>query len=106
VSKKMNTHSNPDEVAFVSGQDIRNQRETMGISLEEIKDRTKIGKFTLRLIEEDVYGSLPAPVYLKSFIKQISAIIGLDPQKTAEGYLARMEAEKNKEPTSHKTKNP
>jgi len=85
-----------EETGFVSGQDIRRQRETVGISLEEIREKTKIGKFTLRLIEDDVYASLPAPVYLKSFIKQISAIIGLDPEKTAEGYLARMNEEKGK----------
>ncbi len=91
VKKGKNTSKIPD-VEPVSGQDIRTQREAMGISLEEIKEKTKIGKFTLRLIEEDAYSSLPAPVYLKSFVKQIAAIIGLDPQKTAEGYLALMES--------------
>ncbi len=105
MTKKVNNHSKSEDVKPVSGRDIRNQRESMGISLEEIKERTKIGKFTLRLIEEDVYASLPAPIYLKSFIKQISALIGLDPEKTAEGYMVRMEAEKEKGPSSHKKKN-
>lgn len=91
VKKEKNIPKDHIKVEPVSGQDIRTQREAMGISLEEIKEKTKIGKFTLRLIEEDVYSSLPAPVYLKSFIKQIAVIIGMDPQKTAEGYLLRME---------------
>ena len=102
MTKKASNTSKQEDKELVSGQNIRNQRESMGISLEEIKDRTKIGKFTLRLIEEDAYASLPAPVYLKSFIRQISAIIGLDPQKTAEGYLARMEAKKGEKGPSHK----
>ncbi len=96
MSKKAKNESGQGGMESVSGQDIKRQRELKGISLDEIKEKTKIGKFTLRLIEEDMYSSLPAPVYLKSFIKQISAIIGLDPQKTAEGYLARMEAFKKK----------
>jgi len=96
MSKKEKNKSEQNKIEPVSGQDIRRQRELKKISLDEIKEKTKIGKFTLRLIEDDVYSSLPAPVYLKSFIKQISAIIGLDPEKTAEGYLIRMKAFKKK----------
>lgn len=96
MSKKEKNKSEQNKIEPVSGQDIRRQRELKKISLDEIKEKTKVGKFTLRLIEDDVYSSLPAPVYLKSFIKQISAIIGLDPEKTAEGYLIRMKAFKKK----------
>ncbi len=96
MSRREKNDLNPEGVKPVSGHDLKTQRESMGISLDEIKEKTKIGKFTLRLIEDDVYASLPAPVYLKSFLKQIAAIIGLDPQKTAEGYLARMESFRKK----------
>jgi len=80
-----NTTINP-----VSGEEIKRQRENKGISLDEIKEKTKIGKFTLKLIEENAYSSLPAPVYLKSFLRQIAAIIGLDPDRTASGYIQNM----------------
>jgi len=96
MPKKEKNKPEQNKIEPVSGQDIRRQRELKKISLDEIKEKTKIGKFTLRLIEDDMYSSLPAPVYLKSFIKQVSAIIGLDPEKTAEGYLIRMKAFKKK----------
>ncbi len=90
MKKKSKNDTKQNTIEPVSGQEIRSQRESKGISLDEIKERTKIGKFTLRLIEDDMYSSLPAPVYLKSFIKQIARMIGMDPEKTAEGYLKRM----------------
>ena len=88
------TDTNPNreggDVDLVSGQDIRRQRESQGISLDTIREKTKIGKFTLTLIEDSAYSSLPAPVYLKSFLRQIAAIIGLDPDLTASGYIKAM----------------
>ncbi len=91
MGKKDKKTSEAFQVLPVSGEEIRRQREASGISLDEIKERTKIGKFTLKLIEDDRYSSLPAPVYLKSFIRQIARMIGMDPEKTAAGYLKRME---------------
>ncbi len=90
MGKKEKKKSDKPQIKPVSGQEIKQQREAMGISLDDIKEKTKIGKFTLKLIEDDMYSSLPAPVYLKSFVRQIAQIIGLDPEKTADGYLKRM----------------
>ena len=94
TAKKSKKTTEQDEVEPVSGEAIKAKRQAMGISLDDIKERTKIGKFTLKLIEDDMYSSLPATVYLKSFIKQIAIIIGMDPMKTAEGYLKKMQESK------------
>jgi len=91
MGKKLKKRTDAPEIPPVSGQELRQQREARGITLDDIKERTKIGKFTLKLIEDDMYSSLPAPVYLKSFIKQIAQMIGMDPERTADGYLKRME---------------
>ena len=102
--QKTDMSSKPAEkgrVDAVSGEDIKRQRESQKISLDTIREKTKIGKFTLTLIEDNVYSSLPAPVYLKSFLRQIATIIGLDPDQTASGYIKTMlEAsdKKNKKP--------
>ena len=101
-SEKVNNKPDHNSIPPVSGSDIRRQRELKKISLDEIKEKTKIGKFTLKLIEDDMYSSLPATVYLRSFVKQIAAIIGMDPKKTAEGYLKRMESFKKKKITQDK----
>jgi len=106
--KKTDMPSKPAEngpVNAVSGEDIKRQRENQKISLDTIREKTKIGKFTLTLIEDNAYSSLPAPVYLKSFLRQIAAIIGLDPEQTASGYIkAMLEAsdKKNKKTSGHK----
>jgi len=90
VLRKKEESPDVDAVDPVSGQDIKRHRELRNISLDEIKEKTKIGKFTLNLIEEDAYASLPAPVYLKSFLRQIAELIGMDPEKTVRGYFKRM----------------
>jgi cytoskeletal protein RodZ len=91
MGKKSKKSTVQNQVEPVSGKEIREQRKSKGISLDEIKDRTKIGKFTLKLIEDDMYSSLPAPVYLKSFIRQIARMIDMDPEKTANGYMKKMQ---------------
>ena len=91
MKRKSKKSSVQIQVEPVSGKEIRGQRESRGISLDEIKEKTKIGKFTLKLIEDDMYSSLPAPVYLKSFIRQIARLIDMDPEKTADGYLKKMQ---------------
>ena len=91
MGKKSKKSTVQNQVEPVSGKEIREQRKSKGISLDEIKDRTKIGKFTLKLIEDDMYSSLPAPVYLNSFIRQIARMIDMDPEKTANGYMKKMQ---------------
>ena len=103
--KKTDMPSNPVEnsrVNTISGEDIKRQRENQKISLDTIREKTKIGKFTLTLIEGNAYSSLPAPVYLKSFLRQIATIIGLNPDQTASGYIKTMLETSDKKNSGHK----
>jgi flagellar biosynthesis protein FlhG len=69
------------------GKILRQIREKMGIDLKTISTETKISIKILEWIEEEVLEKLPAPVYLKGFLKGYAQSLGLDPQKVVEGYF-------------------
>lgn len=73
-----------------TGQFLRSAREALGLDLGTISEETKIGCTMLEYIESERLDRLPAPVYLKNFTLQIARCLGLDEEKVARTYLARI----------------
>ena len=71
----------------ISGKDLRNLRESLGIELEEIFQVTKISPTALAAIENDDVGNLPPKIYLISFLKSYAEALQLDPRQVVEGYI-------------------
>ncbi len=69
------------------GRSLKEIREKLGIDLKTVSSETKINMKTLEWIEEEALEHLPAPVYLKGFLKAYAKVLNLDPQKLVEGYL-------------------
>ena len=79
----------PDDGVF-DGEVLRRIRVSLGIELEEISTITKINDQHLRSIEGNQYDVLPAPVYLRGFLRQIAKCLSLDPLRVADSYTNRM----------------
>ncbi len=79
----------PENGVF-DGEVLRRIRVSLGIELEEISVITKINDQQLRSIEANHYDALPAPVYLRGFLKQIARCLSLDPARVADSYSNRM----------------
>ena len=73
--------------AEVTGKVLKQIREKRGISLQEIADRTRINITYLYFLEEDNFKSLPAEVYLRSYLAQYARILHLDAKTLVEGYM-------------------
>ena len=73
----------------VTGQALREFREERG-GLREIAAASKVGVRFLEYIEQDRHSDLPAPVYLRGFLQEYARCLGLEPQATADAYLARV----------------
>jgi len=73
-----------------TGALLRAVRESQGIDLSEISDRTKIGVPHLEAIEGDAFGELPAPVYVRGFVRELAKILRLDPAQVSRSYLRRL----------------
>lgn len=94
----------PDEATLsgeITGKILKGMRERQGISLQEIADRTRINITYLYCIEEDNFRSLPAEVYLRSYIYQYAQMLRWDSKRVLEGYLrAYQRWQKEKAPST------
>jgi curved DNA-binding protein CbpA len=73
-----------------SGPAIRRIREAKRISLEDLSDYTRISRSYLHALEEENYGKLPAVVYVRGFLQQVSRRLKLPHDLVSRQYLDRM----------------
>jgi curved DNA-binding protein CbpA len=65
-------------------------RLARGLTLERISDVTKVNIFYLRAFENEKYADLPAEVYVRGYLRQITTLLGLDSKVVVPSYLERM----------------
>jgi len=68
------------------GRYLRTYRRSKGISLEEVSQRTKINLAMLRHLENDNLEALPAPAFVKGFIRAYGQVVGVDVQEAIKRY--------------------
>ncbi len=71
------------------GSFLRKVRELRRYSMDDIHDHTKISKMYLVAIEEENFEKLPAAVFVRGFIHQISKVLRLPGDRVAAAYLSR-----------------
>ena len=72
-----------------TGPLLRQIREAVGVELREIAERSKIGMAYLQALEAEVFGKLPAPVYVRGFLAEYARALGLDSERVKQTYLER-----------------
>ncbi len=75
-----------------SGPLLRQVREAIGVELREIAERSKIGMAYLQALEGEVFGKLPAAVYVRGFLAEYARALGLDAERVKQTYLDRYRA--------------
>jgi len=75
-----------------TGPLLRQIREAIGVELREIAERSKIGMAYLQALEGEVFGKLPAAVYVRGFLAEYARALGLDAERVKTTYLARFRA--------------
>jgi len=73
----------------VTGPLLRKLRESRGVELADISQRTKISERHLRAIEDERFGDMPAAVYVRGYVMEYARSLRIDPQRAAESYLRR-----------------
>ncbi|MCJ7664751.1 MAG: helix-turn-helix domain-containing protein [Desulfobacterales bacterium] len=71
-----------------SGANLSKVRRYLSLEIDEVAGETKIGKHNLQAIEEEDVRVLPAPVYLKGFLRGYARALGLDQKQVTDEYLA------------------
>jgi flagellar biosynthesis protein FlhG len=76
-----------EEVQSFNGPGLKRIREALNISVEEIVSVTNIRSWYITSIEEERFDALPAPLYVKGFVRQIAQYLGLDSNRVLTDYL-------------------
>lgn len=74
-----------------SGPVLAALRRERGLSLEAIGAVSKVRTSHLRSVEEERFSELPAPIFLKGFVREYARCLSLDPVKVWQDYLGRYE---------------
>jgi curved DNA-binding protein CbpA len=76
----------PPEAEF-NGELLRRVRESKGKTLQQLADKTRIGKRHLENVEADRYNELPTAVYLRGILMNLARELGLDGLRVSKSYL-------------------
>ena len=71
----------------ISGYDLKELREALGVEFDEVINVTKISPIILQAIEHDEFAKLPPRVYLRSFLSAYAEVLETDPNKVIDGYF-------------------
>jgi len=72
---------------------LRNRREELGISIDEVARVTRISAANLKAMELGDPDRLPAPIYIKGFIRAYARQLKLDEKELVQQYISRYEPE-------------
>jgi len=70
------------------GESLRRERETRGITLEDISKATKISVRLLQAIENEDFGRLPGGVFNVNFVRQYARHAGMDEDRVVSEFRA------------------
>jgi curved DNA-binding protein CbpA len=76
-----------DEIHW-SGESLGKIRCYLSLEIDEVAVEIKVSKHNLQAIEAEDIHALPAPVYLKGFLKVYARTLGLEPKHVTDEYLA------------------
>ena len=61
------------------------------LDIADVEAKTKIRAKYLRALENEEFGMLPGPTFVKTFLRSYAEVLGLDPHRLVEDYRARYE---------------
>jgi cytoskeleton protein RodZ len=75
------------------GDTLREARMRQRLDISDVESRTKIRAKYLRALENEEFGMLPGPTFVKTFLRTYAEMLGLDPHVLVEEYRANYERE-------------
>jgi cytoskeletal protein RodZ len=75
------------------GETLREARMRQRLDIADVETRTKIRAKYLRALENEEFGMLPGPTFVKTFLRTYAEMLGLDPHILVEEYRANYERE-------------
>src|SRR5215213_2500308 len=73
------------------GDSLREARMRQHLDIADVEGTTKIRAKYLRALENEEFGMLPGPTFVKTFLRTYAEALGLDPQVLVEEYRTTYE---------------
>jgi cytoskeleton protein RodZ len=70
------------------GEELKQERESRGIALEQITEATKISSRHLVALEHDEFRALPGGVFNKGIVRSYARVVGLDEDVWVDRYMS------------------
>ena len=61
------------------GETLREARMRQRLDIADVEERTKIRAKYLRALENEEWGLLPGPTFVKTFLRTYAEVVGVDP---------------------------
>lgn len=68
------------------GQQLKRQRESRGLDLDDVAEATKIARHHLEALEEGDLESLPGPIFNRGYVRAYAEFVGLDSERAVADY--------------------
>jgi transcriptional regulator with XRE-family HTH domain len=90
-----------DAIFAEVGQKLRQHREVLGFSLEDVERQTHIRVYYIKALEDGDLNGLPSPVQGRGMLNNYAIFLGLDPDplllRFADGLQARLAAKRSEQ---------
>jgi cytoskeleton protein RodZ len=80
------------------GDTLREARMRQRLDIVDVEERTKIRAKYLRALENEEWGLLPGPTFVRTFLRTYAEAVGLDPHVLVDEYRATQEDAEPPEP--------
>jgi cytoskeleton protein RodZ len=76
-----------------AGALLKTERERLGLSLEQITEKTRMRTQILEAIEHEAWDSLPPPVFVRGFLRSYAKVLGISQELVVGLYARHMPSE-------------
>jgi cytoskeleton protein RodZ len=73
------------------GETLREARMRQRLDIADVEERTKIRAKYLRALENEEWGLLPGPTFVRTFLRTYAEVVGIDPHLLVEEYRVNHE---------------
>ncbi|MDQ2068713.1 RodZ domain-containing protein [Natronospira bacteriovora] len=87
-----NDRADQDEQPHGPGQRLREQRESLGLTLEQVAQELRILKGVLQALEENRYEVLEAPIFVRGHLRNYARLLDLPVDQIVAAYDATLPA--------------
>lgn len=70
------------------GRRLRQAREAAGMDQNDVAAELRLGVDTIDALERDAVERLPAPIFVRGYLRNYAALVGLPPEELVEAYSA------------------